>query len=65
VAKDLDDRWYYNVDTGKAERGPARRGFLESRLGPYETQAEAERGLAELKAREKRKEDEDRAWEEG
>ena len=65
MAKDLDDRWYYNVDTGKAERGPARRGFLESRLGPYETRAEAERGLAELKAREKRKEDEDRAWEEG
>ena len=63
MAKDYDERWYFNVDSGKAEKGPAKRGFLESRLGPYESQAEAERGLAELKAREKRKDAEDQAWE--
>ena len=65
MAKDLDDRWYFNVDTGKAERGPAKRGFLESRLGPYETREQAERGLEELHRRNAIKDEEDRRWEEG
>ena len=65
MAKDLDDRWYFNVDKGQAERGPAKRGFLESRLGPYETREEAERGLTELHERNKRLDEEDRRWEEG
>jgi hypothetical protein len=65
VAKDLDDSWYYNVEKGQAERGPSKRGFREARLGPYATQAEAERGLAELHARNKRLDEEDRKWEEG
>ena len=53
------------MDTGQAERGPAKRGFLESRLGPYETREEAERGLTELHERNKRMDEEDRRWEEG
>jgi hypothetical protein len=65
VAEDLDDRWYFNVDTGKAEKGPAKRGYLESRLGPYRSKEEAERGLDELHARNKRMDEEDRLWEEG
>jgi hypothetical protein len=65
VAKELDDRWYFNVETGKAEQGPAKRGFREARLGPYETREEAERGLAELHERNKRMDEEDRRWNEG
>ncbi len=65
MAKELDDRWYYNVEKGQAERGPAQRGFREARLGPYETREEAERGLAELHARNKRLDEEDRRWDEG
>ncbi|HEX6754582.1 MAG TPA: hypothetical protein VF109_01410 [Mycobacteriales bacterium] len=65
MAEDLDDRWYFNVDTGKAEKGPAKRGYLESRLGPYRSKEEAERGLDELHARNKRMDEEDRLWEEG
>jgi hypothetical protein len=65
VAEDLDNRWYYNVDTGKAEKGPARRGFLESRLGPYATREEAERGLDELHRRNAVMDEEDKRWEEG
>ena len=65
MAEDLDDRWYFNVDTGKAEKGPAKRGYLESRLGPYHSKEEAERGLDELHARNKRMDEEDRLWEEG
>lgn len=65
MAKELDERWYFNVDTGQAEKGPAKRGFLESRLGPYETQAQAEAGLAELHRRNAEKDEEDRKWEGG
>ena len=65
MAKELDDRWYYNVEKGRAEKGPAKRGFREARLGPYETREEAERGLAELHARNKRMDEEDRRWNEG
>ena len=65
MAEDLDNRWYYNVDTGKAEKGPARRGFLESRLGPYATREEAERGLDELHRRNAVMDEEDKRWEEG
>ena len=65
MAEDLDDRWYFNVDTRKAEKGPAKRGYLESRLGPYRSKEEAERGLDELHARNKRMDEEDRLWEEG
>lgn len=65
MAKDLDDRWYFNVETGKAEQGPAKRGYREARLGPYNTREEAERGLAELHERNKRMDEEDRRWEEG
>jgi hypothetical protein len=65
VAEDLDNRWYYNVDTGKAEKGPAKRGFLESRLGPYATREEAERGLDELHRRNAVLDEEDKRWEEG
>lgn len=60
-----DDRWYYNVDEGRAEQGPARKGYLTPRLGPYATRAEAERGLAELRRRNERLDEEDRQWEEG
>jgi hypothetical protein len=62
---DTDDRWWYNVDTGQVEKGPAKRGIADGRLGPYETQEEAARGLAELKERNKRMDEEDRRWEEG
>jgi hypothetical protein len=65
MAKELDDRWYFNVETGKAEMGPAKRGFREARLGPYETREEAERGLAELHRRNKVMDEEDRRWNEG
>ena len=65
MAEDLDNRWYYNVDTGKAEKGPARRGFLESRLGPYATREEAERGLDELHRRNAVMDEKDKRWEEG
>ena len=46
-------------------RGPAKRGFLESRLGPYATKQEAERGLEELHRRNAEMDEEDRKWEEG
>lgn len=62
---DTDDRWWYNVDTGKTEQGPAKRGIKDGRLGPYATREEAERGLTELKERTKRMDEEDRRWEEG
>jgi hypothetical protein len=65
VANELDDRWYFNVDKGVAEKGPAKRGFREARLGPYETKEQAERGLAELHERNKRMDEEDRRWNEG
>ena len=65
MAKDLDDRWYFNVDTGEAEQGPAKRGYRATRIGPYNTREEAERGLAELHERNKRMDEEDRRWEEG
>jgi hypothetical protein len=65
MAEDLDHRWYYNVETGRAEQGPAKRGFLESRLGPYATREEAERGLEELHRRNAALDEEDRRWEEG
>lgn len=65
MAEDLDDRWYYNVDSGKAEKGPAKRGYLESRLGPYASKEEAERGLDELHRRNAIKDEEDRRWNEG
>ena len=65
MAKDLDDRWYYNVETRRAEKGPAKRGFLENRLGPYETREQAERGLDELHRRNAILDEEDRSWEEG
>ena len=62
---DTDDRWWYNVDTGKVEQGPAKRGVNDGRLGPYATQAEAERGLDQLHQRNKQMDEEDRRWEEG
>lgn len=65
MAKELDDRWYYNVDEGRAEQGPAKRGYLTTRLGPYATKEEAERGLEELRRRNERMDEEDRQWEEG
>lgn len=65
MANEQDDRWYYNVDEGRAEQGPAKRGYLTTRLGPYATKEEAERGLDELHRRNERMDEEDRQWEEG
>jgi hypothetical protein len=65
VPKDLDERWYYNVDTRQVEKGPAKRGWLDNRLGPYDTREEAERGLEELHRRNEEMDEEDRRWEEG
>jgi len=65
VARDLDESWYYNVDEGRAEKGPAKRTFLEARLGPYATKEEAERGLEELHRRNAEMDEQDRKWEEG
>ena len=65
MARELDESWYYNVDERRAEKGPAKRGFLESRLGPYATKEEAERGLEELHRRNAEMDEQDRKWEEG
>ena len=65
MPKDLDERWYYNVDKRQVERGPAKRGWLDNRIGPYDTREEAERGLDELHRRNAEMDEEDRRWEEG
>ena len=48
----------------RPSRAPAKRGYREARIGPYNTREEAERGLAELHERNKRMDEEDLAVEE-
>ncbi len=57
--------WYYNVEERTAETGPPKRGFRETRLGPFATQAEAEGALDRLHARDRERDAADKAWRDG
>ena len=61
----MADSWYYNVDKGQVEQGPSERGFSETRLGPFATEAEAAGALAALHRRNDEQDEADRAWREG
>ena len=47
MAKELDDRWYFNVDTGQAERGQVGLQYVEGGFGIHVAEARR-RGLDEL-----------------
>lgn len=61
----MSDGWYYNVEARQAETGPSKRGFSETRLGPYATREEAESALATLHRRNDEADEADRRWREG
>lgn len=60
-----DEAWYYNVEARQAETGPSKRGFRETRMGPYASRAEAEQALATLHARDTARDEADRRWRDG
>lgn len=59
------EAWYYNVEARCAETGPSKRGFAETRMGPYATQQEAEQALETLHDRDAARDEADRRWREG
>jgi hypothetical protein len=65
MAEEIDRRagFYYNITTGQVERwGQSPEKDL---LGPFATAAEAANAVEIIRAREERKEAEDREWREG
>jgi len=62
---DSGQAWYYNVEARQAETGPSKRGFAETRLGPYPDREAAERALETLHARDAAADEADRRWREG
>ena len=46
---DEDYKWYFNPETGEVAQGKV--GGWESRMGPYDTQAEASHALEIVEAR--------------
>ncbi|MUH58930.1 hypothetical protein [Bifidobacterium canis] len=52
--------WYYNTVTGEVEQGP--QSPMQNRLGPYKTREDAQKALEIAKKRNKKWDDQDRAW---
>jgi hypothetical protein len=61
MAKDLDGTYWYCVDHHRVEL--FENTDSQNRIGPFETQEEAENALQTIADREKRYEEEDSAWE--
>lgn len=61
-AQDMDptQAYYYNLETGKVERGLV--SDWTDRLGPYRTHDEAANALQRAKERNEEWEDQDREW---
>ena len=57
--------YYYNVEARAVETGPSRRGFSETRLGPYATEAEAAKALETLHKRNSERDEADGKWRDG
>lgn len=55
-----DDKYWLRISDGKVIR--ASEAKANERLGPYDTPEEAANGLAALREREERLEEEDREW---
>ncbi|PAU67104.1 hypothetical protein [Bifidobacterium criceti] len=53
-------QWYYNTATGQVELGP--QSPMEHRIGPYPTRQAAMDALKTAAERNKKWDDEDRAW---
>jgi len=61
----VEQAWYYNVEARQSETGPSKRGFAETRLGPFATREEADAALATLHRRNEEQDEADRRWREG
>ena len=61
MAKDLDGTYWYCVDHHRVEL--FENTDSQNRIGPFETQQEAENALQTIADREKRYEEEDSDWE--
>jgi hypothetical protein len=61
MAKDLDGTYWYCVDHHRVEQFEATDS--QNRIGPFETEQEAEAALQTIADREKLYEEEDSAWE--
>lgn len=55
-----DLKWFFNPATGEVSQGPS--GGWESRMGPYDSRAEAEGALAKIAERNKAADAYDEAW---
>lgn len=56
-----DEKFWFNVKTGKVERGPE--SSWENRMGPYDTEVEAREALERAAQRNRQWDDEDGNWE--
>lgn len=61
----MSDAYYYNVEAQAVETGPSKRGFSETRLGPYPSESEASRALETLHRRNAEADETERSWREG
>ena len=58
-----DEKYWYNTKTQQVEKG--RQSSWESRMGPYDTEAEARAALDTAAARSAQWDDEDADWKKG
>ena len=61
--KDIDEadsKYYFNMETNSVERGMV--SDANHRMGPYDTEAEAQEALARAKARNEEWEEDDKKW---
>lgn len=55
-----DEKYWFNTKTGKVEKG--RQSSFENRMGPYDSEVEAQAALATANERSREWDDEDEDW---
>ena len=55
-----EDKYWFNTTTGQVEKG--RKSPFWNRLGPYDSEAEAQAALATASERNRKWEEDDEAW---